>query len=94
MVEYQSGSVVSRKVMGAGGGNVTVFAFDEGEGLSEHTSPYEARVLVLDGTAEVQIDGKPFNVRTGETIALPPQVPHALHAHEPFKMLLIMIRES
>ncbi|MFW5952352.1 MAG: cupin domain-containing protein, partial [Gemmatimonadota bacterium] len=85
MVEYQPGSVVSRKILGAKRGNVTLFAFDEGEGLTEHTSPYEARVVVLDGEAEIRIGGQVYRVGAGETLLLPASVPHALDARERFK---------
>lgn len=94
MVAYQPGSVVSRKIMGAKRGNVTVFAFAEGEGLTEHTSPYAARIVVLDGTASVRIADRPYTVSAGETLLLPAAVPHALDATQAFKMLLIMIRED
>ena len=73
-------------------GTVTLFAFDEGEGLSEHTTPFEALVLVIDGEAEVEIARKAYNVKTGETITLPPDIPHAVRAATRFKMLLTMIR--
>lgn len=94
MIAYQPGSVVSRKVLGGKGGNVTLFAFAEGEGLTEHTSPYEAMVMVLDGEAEVRIGGTPYKVGAGETITLPASVPHALDARAPFKMMLVMIKEQ
>ena len=94
MVEYQPGSVVSRKILGGKKGNVTLFAFAEGEGLTEHTSPYAARVVILDGEAEIRIDGEPYTVTSGETLVLPASIPHALDARQPFKMLLIMIRED
>lgn len=94
LVAYQSGSVVSRKVLGRKRGNVTLFAFAEGEGLTEHTSPYEALVVVLDGEAEVRVAGDRYMVAKGESITLPPDVPHALDARVPFKMMLVMIRED
>lgn len=94
MVSYQPGSVVSRKVLGRKGGNVTLFAFAEGEGLTEHTSPYDALVLVLDGQAEIRIGGVKYTVGSGESIVLPARVPHALDARVPFKMLLAMIRDD
>lgn len=94
MVAYQEGSVVSRKILGGKRGNVTLFAFAEGEGLTEHTSPYEALVVVLDGEAAIRIGGTEHAVREGETITLPASVPHALEAREPFKMMLVMIRED
>lgn len=94
MVGYQPGSVVSRKVMGGKKGNVTLFAFSEGEGLTEHTSPYDALVVVLDGRAEVRVGGTDHTVTAGETLTLPATVPHALHGAEPFKMMLVMIRDE
>jgi quercetin dioxygenase-like cupin family protein len=94
MVEYQPGSVVSRKILGRKGGNVTLFAFVEGEGLTEHTSPYEALVVVLDGQAEIRIGGRTHTVAAGESIILPATVPHALDARVRFKMLLAMIRDE
>ena len=93
LVAYQDGSVVSRKILGGAKGNVTLFAFAEGEGLTEHTSPYEALVVVLDGEAVVRIGGKEQVVRTGEAVNLPASVPHALTARCAFKMMLVMIRE-
>jgi len=94
MVSYQPGSVVSRKVLGGRGGNVTLFAFAEGEGLTEHTSPYEALVVILDGEAEIRVGGQPYTVGRGETVTLPATVPHALEARSAFKMMLVMIREE
>lgn len=94
MVGYQAGSVVSRKILGSRRGNATLFAFAEGEGLTEHTSPYAARVVILDGEAEIRIADEKHTVGSGETLLLPPNVPHALDAAVPFKMLLIMIRDS
>lgn len=92
LVAYAEGSVVSRMLLKRKTGSVTLFAFAAGEGLSEHTAPFDALVVVTDGTAEVTVGGEPFQVKTGETITLPANVPHALHAAEPFKMLLIMLR--
>ena len=94
MVAYQPGSVVSRKVLGGKRGNVTLFAFAEGEGLTEHTSPYDAMVVVLDGEARIRVGGAAFQVSDGETITLPAGVPHALDADVPFKMLLVMIKDE
>ncbi len=92
MVEYQDGAVVSREVVGGEKGSVTAFAFDKGQGLSEHTAPFDATVLVLDGEAEVRIAGEPLHLARGEMVIMPADVPHSLHAVERFKMLLIMIR--
>lgn len=94
MVAYQPGSVVSRKIMGGKRGNVTLFAFGEGEGLTEHTSPYDALVVVLDGEAAIRVAGERFDVAAGETITLPADVPHALDAEVPFKMMLVMIKDE
>jgi quercetin dioxygenase-like cupin family protein len=94
LVGYQEGSVVSRKILGASGGNVTLFAFARGEGLTEHSSPYDAMVVILDGSAEIRIADRAFQVAAGETITLPANVPHALKADRPFKMMLVMIREG
>lgn len=89
---YQDGAVVSRTVIDKPVGTITAFAFDAGEGLSEHTAPYDAFVQVLDGEAEINIDGKPHNVTAGEIIIMPANIPHSLRAVERFKMLLVMIR--
>lgn len=92
LLQYQDGSIVSRVLLKNKGGTVTLFAFDQGEGLSEHTAPFEALVLVMDGEAEVKIAGEVYGVRAGETITLPANVPHAVKATTRFKMLLTMIR--
>lgn len=92
LLQYQDGSIVSRVLLKNKGGTVTLFAFDVGEGLSEHTAPFDALVVVTDGEADVEISGESFKVRQGETIILPANRPHALKAATKFKMLLIMIR--
>ena len=92
LVPYQQGAVVSRTIIKKPAGTVTLFAFDVGEGLSEHTAPFEALVCVLDGAAEVRIDGAPYRVAAGETITLPAGHPHALKALERFRMMLVMVR--
>jgi quercetin dioxygenase-like cupin family protein len=92
LVEYQPGAVVSRTVIDHTEGTVTVFSFDEGEGLSEHVAPFDAMVVVLDGEAEVTVAGKANRVRAGETIIMPADRPHALRAVKRFKMLLVMVR--
>ena len=92
MVEYQGGAVVSRQITKAEGGNVTLFAFDRGQELSEHTAPYDALLHVLDGEAEITISGKPFLLRTGEAIIMPANESHAVKAIQQFKMLLTMIK--
>ena len=93
LTNYQDGSVVSREILKGAKGTVTVFAFDEGQGLSEHTAPFDALVYVIDGEAQVTIDGAPLTVRQGELVLMPAHRPHALHAATQFKMLLTMIRE-
>jgi quercetin dioxygenase-like cupin family protein len=92
MVNYQDGAVVSRQITKAETGNVTLFAFDQDQGLSEHTAPFDALVHILEGEAQVMISGKPFDLKTGEAIIMPANEPHALKAAQKFKMLLTMIR--
>jgi quercetin dioxygenase-like cupin family protein len=92
LAQYQADSIVSRTLVNKPNGTVTLFAFAQGQSLSEHTAPYDALVQILDGHAEVLIAGESFPVAAGEAIILPANKPHALHAHENFKMLLTMIR--
>jgi len=92
LVAYQDGAVVSREIVSQKMGTVTLFAFDAGQGLSEHTAPFDALVLVLDGEAEITIAGTPFRVQAGEMILMPAHKPHALKAVRRFKMMLVMIR--
>lgn len=92
LVEYQDGSVVSREVINKKTGTVTIFAFDEGQGLSEHSAPFDAMIFIADGEAEITIDGKPNHLQTGDMIIMPADHPHAVKATKKFKMLLIMIR--
>ena len=92
LIDYQEGSVVSRTIIDRKTGTVTLFAFDETQGLSEHTAPYDATVCLLDGEAEIVVSGRPHNVQQGEVIILPANEPHALKALRRFKKLLIMIR--
>ena len=92
MAAYQEGSVVSRQITKADAGNVTLFAFDKDQELSEHTAPFDALVHILDGSAEIKISGKAFNLGAGDAIIMPANEPHALKASTPFKMLLTMIR--
>lgn len=92
MVSYQDGAVVSRTLIDRKTGTVTLFAFGEGQGLSEHTAPFDALVQVLDGEAEITIAGNPHRLDAGEIIVLPAGVPHALKAARRFKMMLTMIR--
>jgi quercetin dioxygenase-like cupin family protein len=94
LVEYQPGAVVSKTLVQKKAGTVTLFAFDKGQGLSEHTAPYDATVLVLDGDAEISIAGEKHAVGRGEMLIMPANVPHALDAAAPFKMLLIMVRSE
>lgn len=93
LASYQEGSVVSRQITKDDTGNVTLFAFDEGQELSEHTAPFDALVHVLDGQVEVKISGRPFELETGDAIIMPANEPHALKAVTKFKMLLTMIRK-
>lgn len=93
LLDYQRGSVVSRTLLKKSAGTITLFAFDAGEGLSEHSTPHEALVEVLDGTVEIRIGSELHRVGAGEGLLLPADVPHALKAETPFKMILIMIRE-
>lgn len=92
MVNYQEGSVVSRQITKADAGNVTLFAFDIDQGLSEHTAPFDALVHILEGEANVTISGEPFHLKAGDAIIMPANEPHALKALQRFKMLLTMIR--
>ena len=92
LVNYQDGSIVSREIVKKPAGNVTIFAFDEGQGLSEHTAPFDALVHVLEGEAGISITGKPHRLQSGEMILLPAQQTHALKALKRFKMILTMIR--
>jgi quercetin dioxygenase-like cupin family protein len=92
LVEYQDGSVVSREVISRKTGTVTVFAFDEGQGLSEHTAPYDALVYILDGEAEVAISGRGLHAKEGDMVIMPANEPHALNAINRFKMALFMVR--
>ncbi len=92
LVDYQDGSVVSREIIKKETGTVTLFAFDEGQGLSEHTAPFDALVYLLDGEAEIVISGKPLRLKEGEIVIMPANQPHALKAIKKFKMILTMIR--
>ena len=92
LIDYQEGSVVSRTIIDKKTGTVTMFAFDENQGLSEHTAPYDAMVYVLEGEVEITISGKPLRLRQGEITIMPANEPHALTAKTKFKMLLTMIK--
>ncbi len=92
LLDYQEGSVVSRTIIDKKTGTVTLFAFDEGQGLSEHTAPFDALVHLIDGEAEITISGKPLRLKKGEMVIMPAGDPHALQAVKKFKMILIMIK--
>lgn len=92
-VDYTSGGIVSKNVLKRSTGNISVFAFDKGEGLSEHTAAFDAMVQVLEGMVKITIDGEPHELEAGETIIMSANISHALHAIERFKMLLTMIKE-
>ena len=91
-VDYSEGGIVSKQVVKNNSGNLTLFSFDKGQGLSQHTAPFDAVVQILDGEAEVILDGVPHLLKEGETIIMPANVPHALNAVERIKMLLTMIK--
>ncbi len=91
-IDYSNKSIVSKKIISAKGGNISLFAFDMGEELSEHTAPFDALVQILDGKAEIIIDGVLNQVNKGESIIMPADIPHALRAGESFKMLLTMLK--
>ena len=91
-VDYSGGGIVSKNVIKKDTGNVSLFAFDKGEGLSEHTAPFDALVQVIEGVAEIIIERKSFQLVSGESIIMPANIPHAVKAPERFKMVLTMIR--
>jgi quercetin dioxygenase-like cupin family protein len=93
LLDYQEGSVVSRTLIDKKTGTVTLFAFDEGQGLSEHTAPFDALVHIIDGEAEITISGKGIHVKGGEVVIMPANEPHAVRGLKRFKMILIMIRQ-
>jgi len=93
LAAYQTGSVVSRQITKADAGNVTLFAFDKDQELSEHTAPFDALLHVLEGEAEIKISGKPYHLKAGDAIIMPADEPHAVLALQRFKMLLTMIRK-
>ena len=92
LISYQKGAIVSREIIRRDSGTVTLFAFDKGQGLSEHTAPFDALVYVLDGEAEVTISGTVVLLKAGEMVIMPANRPHALKAIKPFKMMLVMVR--
>jgi quercetin dioxygenase-like cupin family protein len=94
MMDYQPDAVVSKTIIDKKTGTVTLFAFDQGQGLSEHTAPFDALVQVLDGEVEIRIAGSPHAVKAGQIIIMPANAPHALQATTPFKMVLTMIRSE
>ena len=93
LITYQEGSVVSRMIVYKKSGTITLFAFDAGEGLSEHTAPYDAIAMIIDGEAEITIEKTPCQLKEGQMIIMPANKPHALHAQQRFKMMLTMIHE-
>jgi quercetin dioxygenase-like cupin family protein len=94
LIEYQEGSVVSRTILDKKTGTITLFAFDQNQGLSEHTAPYDALVYVLEGEVDVTISGRQIRLKQGEMTIMPANQPHALSAVTRFKMLLIMIKSN
>ena len=93
LITVAEGAIVSRVLASSGGGNVTLFAFDGGQGLSEHTAPFDALVQVIDGGLEITIGGNVLKARRGEVVLMPADIPHALQAPEPTRMLLTMLRD-
>lgn len=91
-VVYAPGSIVSQQLTYNPAGNITLFAFDEGQLLSEHTAPFDAIVEILDGEAQITVNGEKFTVKTGEMLVMPANIPHALYAEKRFKMILTMIK--
>lgn len=91
-VEYSSGGIVSKNVIKKDTGNISLFAFDKGESLSEHTAPFDALVQVVEGEATIIIEGKPYELNAGDSIIMPADIPHAVKAKEKFKMILTMIK--
>jgi len=94
LVAYQEGAIVSRTLINEKGGTVTIFAFDEGQGLSEHTAPFDALVVAIEGEVDIRIAGKDFHLNEGEMIMMPANKPHALKAVTKFKMILVMVRSG
>jgi len=92
LVDYQDGAVVSREIINQKSGSVTLFAFDQGQGLSEHMAPFDALVYLLDGEAEITISGRPLHLKQGEMVIMPANQPHSLKATKRFKMVLTMIK--
>jgi quercetin dioxygenase-like cupin family protein len=93
-VDFADDAIISKTLLDKKAGTLTLFSFDQGQGLSEHVSPYDATVIVTEGEATLVIGGKPLNVQTGEMVIMPANVPHSVQANKRFKMLLVMIREE
>lgn len=93
LLDYQKGAIVSRVILKKDAGNVTVFAFDKGQGLSEHTAPFDAMVEIVDGQARVRIAGKAHILKKGQIIIMPANIPHSVHAVKRFKMVLTMVKK-
>lgn len=91
-IQYQDGSVVSKEIVNKPAGKITLFAFDKGQGLSEHTAPYDALVIITEGSAEITVSGVKYIIKTNEMILMPANAPHELKAIEAFKMMLTMIK--
>ena len=94
LVEYQEGAVVSRTIIERNNGTITLFAFDQGQGLSEHTAPFDAMAQIVDGEAVIIIDGNSISLKSGEVTIMPANRPHALKAAKRFKMMLVMIKNT
>jgi quercetin dioxygenase-like cupin family protein len=94
MIEYQAGSIVSKTIFDKSSGSITLFAFDKGQKLSEHTAPFDAFVYIIDGNATISISGQPISIKQGETIIMPADKPHAVATIENFKMLLVMMKSQ
>ena len=94
LISYQPGAVVSRTLINKKAGTVTLFSFDEGQSLSEHTAPYDALVHVFDGEAEIIIGGEPHQLNNGDVIIMPGGIPHAVTANKKFKMILVMVKQA
>ncbi|MCB4792280.1 MAG: cupin domain-containing protein [Elusimicrobia bacterium] len=94
LISYQAGSIVSRVILKKETGNITLFAFDKGQALSEHKAPFDAYIYILEGGARIMISGKKHDIKAGEMIILPANEPHALEATNQFKMVLTMIRSN
>ena len=92
-VEYSADGIISKRIIQKPTGNVTLFSFDKGQQLSEHTAPFDALIQVLEGEAEITIDGKPYGLKAGQAIIMPANIPHAVNAVKQFKMLLTMVKE-